>query len=76
MLSTDIKGNTKKLTGPSVPQVVLDIPQRAMFLRESNFKRARDFIPERWLGTAEYENDRRDCFNPFRLGPRKCVGMK
>lgn len=39
-----------------------------MFLSESNFKRAGDFIPERWLGAAEFKEDRRDCFNPFGLG--------
>lgn len=49
-------------------QIVLGIPQRAMFLSESNFKRAGNFIPERWLGAAEYEEDRRDCFNPFGFG--------
>lgn len=47
-----------------------------MFLSDSNFKRARDFILERWLGTAEYEHDRRDCFNPLGYGLRNCVGMK
>jgi cytochrome P450 len=47
-----------------------------MFLSESNFKRARDFIPERWLENAEFSDDRKECFNPFSLGPRGCIGIK
>jgi hypothetical protein len=26
-----------------------------MYLSESNFKRAKEFIPERWLGAAEVQ---------------------
>lgn len=57
-------------------KTVLGIPQRAMFLSESNFKRAKEFIPERWLGDEEFCSDRRDCFNPFSVGPRSCIGIK
>ena len=60
-------------------QTVLGIPHRAMYLSESNFKRAKEFIPERWLAQeqdTEFANDRRECFNPFSYGPRNCIGMK
>lgn len=67
-----IYGNLKA----SMLQVVLGIPQRAMYLSESNFKRAGEFIPERWLGDSEFAGDRRDCLNPFSVGPRNCIGVK
>ncbi|KAI1169505.1 cytochrome P450 CYP65A1 [Nemania sp. FL0916] len=64
------------ILGQHVPEnTVIGIPQRAMYLSESNFKRAKDFVPERWLGETEFETDRRDCFHPFSLGPRSCIGM-
>ncbi|KAI0110917.1 cytochrome P450 [Nemania sp. FL0031] len=64
------------IVGKHVPEnTFLGIPQRAMYLSESNFKRAREFVPERWLDLAEFAADRRDCFHPFSLGSRNCIGM-
>ncbi|KAK1236910.1 hypothetical protein MKX08_007858 [Trichoderma sp. CBMAI-0020] len=38
--------------------------------------RAEEFIPERWLGDPEFENDRREIFTPFSVGPRGCIAKK
>ncbi|PHH61188.1 hypothetical protein CDD81_711 [Ophiocordyceps australis] len=63
------------ILGQHIPgNTVIGIPQRSMFLSETNFRRAREFIPERWLGDAEFSGDRRDCFHPFSVGPRDCIG--
>ncbi|KAJ4290814.1 hypothetical protein N0V90_010009 [Kalmusia sp. IMI 367209] len=64
------------ILGDHIPgNTVIGIPQRAMFLSESNFTRAREFIPERWLNDPVFSTDRKDCFNPFSVGPRNCIGM-
>ncbi|PHH78381.1 hypothetical protein CDD82_3074 [Ophiocordyceps australis] len=63
------------ILGKHVPgNTVIGIPQRSMFLSETNFRRAREFIPDRWLGDVEFSSDRRDCFHPFSFGPRDCIG--
>jgi cytochrome P450 len=50
------------------------VHQLATYRRESNFKNARQFRPERWLGDPEYQNDQRSAFEPFSVGPRNCLG--
>ncbi|KAL6901067.1 cytochrome P450 [Trichoderma evansii] len=40
----------------------------------AHFRDAESFIPERWLGDARFENDKRDAFMPFSVGPRNCIG--
>ncbi|KAI0199882.1 cytochrome P450 [Astrocystis sublimbata] len=65
-----------RVLGQHIPaNTVIGIPQRAMYLSESNFKHANEFIPERWLDDVEFSTDRRHCFNPFSVGPRNCIGM-
>ncbi|EHK97816.1 putative Isotrichodermin C-15 hydroxylase [Glarea lozoyensis 74030] len=39
-----------------------------------NFKDPDDFIPERWLKGAGYDNDNKLAHRPFSLGPRGCIG--
>ncbi|EME79757.1 uncharacterized protein MYCFIDRAFT_190535 [Pseudocercospora fijiensis CIRAD86] len=55
---------------------VLSIHHRAMYRSEHNFKRAQEFIPERWMPNSdiysEFASDRRDAFHPFSCGPRMC----
>jgi len=63
------------------PQTVLGIPHRATYLSSHHFHRAREFLPERWLATADdkdspFRHDRGDSFKPFSHGPRNCIGMK
>ncbi|KAL2173169.1 cytochrome P450 [Thermothelomyces heterothallicus CBS 202.75] len=60
-------------------KTILGIPHRVMYRREHNFKRANEFIPERWLDVegeqSEFANDRRDSFHPFSYGPRTCLAV-
>ena len=54
----------------------MSITTWAMFRSPKLFVDALEFVPERWLGDKKYESDRRDCVNPFSLGPRNCLGIK
>ena len=50
-----------------------------MYRSEHNFKRANEFIPERWIDEGrgtEFAADRRDSFHPFSYGPRNCLAMQ
>jgi cytochrome P450 len=40
-----------------------------------SWKDANEFIPERWLGEKEYEDDKRGVIQPFNTGPRNCIGQ-
>ncbi|KAL4912424.1 cytochrome P450 [Aspergillus aurantiobrunneus] len=44
----------------------------------SNFARADEFLPERWLPEyqhkAPFNQDQRQCLQPFSFGPRNCLG--
>jgi cytochrome P450 len=39
-----------------------------------NFKKPDKFVPERFLGDPEYNDDNRAVLNPFSFGPRNCLG--
>ncbi|CAG9984159.1 unnamed protein product [Clonostachys byssicola] len=63
------------ILGETIPgNTVLGCAHYVMYHSESNFKRAMDFVPERFMGDPEFENDRRDCLQPFNVGPRNCLG--
>ena len=58
-------------------QTTLSVPHYASYLTESNFVRATEFLPERWLGAdAQFEADKKDTLQPFMLEPRNCLGKK
>ncbi|KAE8343840.1 hypothetical protein BDV24DRAFT_161142 [Aspergillus arachidicola] len=40
-----------------------------------NFKDPEKYIPERWLGDPEYEDDARAAMQVFSVGPRNCIGQ-
>jgi cytochrome P450 len=40
----------------------------------SNFTRPDEFLPQRWLGDPEFENDKKKAMQPFGVGPRSCIG--
>ncbi|KAK3079312.1 hypothetical protein LTS18_005173 [Coniosporium uncinatum] len=40
---------------------------------ESNFHRPSEFLPQRWLGAAEFASDDRAARQPFSMGPRNCI---
>lgn len=61
------------------PGTTLGVHISAAFWTERNFRRPRDFVPERWLKEyqkvgAEFASDNRAVFQPFGHGPRNCIG--
>ncbi|KAF2169989.1 hypothetical protein M409DRAFT_64381 [Zasmidium cellare ATCC 36951] len=64
------------IDGHFVPRdTYVGIPQWASYRNEANFKRAGEWIPERWMGGEEWEGDQRDVLQPFSLGPYSCIGV-
>lgn len=46
------------------------------YYSEANFRNAKSFVPERWLGTdPAYADDARDAWQPFGYGARDCIGQ-
>lgn len=58
------------------PNTVLTAPQLAMYTHPDNFSRPKEYLPERWLGGKDFENDQRHALQPFSVGARNCVGQK
>ncbi|KAH7088367.1 cytochrome P450 [Paraphoma chrysanthemicola] len=56
------------------PGTVCMIPQLAMYTHPDNFRNPEQYIPERWLGDARFEDDQRQALQPFSVGSRDCVG--
>ncbi|KAF1836188.1 cytochrome P450 46A1 [Decorospora gaudefroyi] len=56
------------------PNTTIVISQHAMYTHPKNFKRPTEFLPQRWLGDKEFENDERQCVQPFIVGSRDCLG--
>ncbi|KAH7042606.1 cytochrome P450 [Macrophomina phaseolina] len=54
----------------------IECPYWAAYNSESNFERASEFIPERWLPESSFPGDKKEVFNPFLLGPRARLGKK
>ncbi|KAJ9660480.1 hypothetical protein H2201_006902 [Coniosporium apollinis] len=52
------------------------VQQYASCRLESNFSRADEFLPQRWLGDSEFAKDARVISQPFSLGPRSCIGRQ
>ncbi|EED15853.1 benzoate 4-monooxygenase cytochrome P450, putative [Talaromyces stipitatus ATCC 10500] len=51
----------------------------ACYHDQRNFHRPNQFLPERWIPSAEdktspFSHDQRNCLQPFSLGPRNCLG--
>ncbi|KAK0115298.1 hypothetical protein ONS96_013757 [Cadophora gregata f. sp. sojae] len=40
----------------------------------ANFTKPYEFIPERWMGAPEFNQDKRRVVNAFSVGPRNCIG--
>jgi cytochrome P450 len=55
---------------------VVNVSQWSAYRSETNFIRANEFIPERWLGDSEFTKDAKGAFQPFSIGPRACIGKK
>lgn len=57
-------------------QTIVGVWQWVNHHNPAHFRDAESFVPERWLGDARFENDKRDAFMPFSVGPRNCIGHK
>ncbi|KAF2105026.1 cytochrome P450 71A23 [Rhizodiscina lignyota] len=70
--------NGEMIEGSWVPGgTAVGVNQLAVGRSERNFRRALEFIPERWLPLppgSEFENDDRAAAQPFSFGPRNCIG--
>ncbi|KAF9892085.1 hypothetical protein FE257_002491 [Aspergillus nanangensis] len=63
------------LDKPVPPQTLVRVTHWATFHSPSNFSRADEFLPERWLdGEPDFEQDRKAALQPFHVGPRNCIG--
>ncbi|KAI0146265.1 cytochrome P450 [Xylariaceae sp. FL1272] len=56
------------------PETRVSVHHYATYHDPSNFRDAKAFRPERWLGDPAYQNDRREVCQPFSTGPRDCIG--
>ncbi|GKZ48520.1 hypothetical protein AbraIFM66951_000592 [Aspergillus brasiliensis] len=48
--------------------------QWALYHREKHFKDPESYHPERFMGSPQFADDRRDVLQPFHVGPRNCLG--
>ncbi|CAI7607885.1 unnamed protein product [Penicillium manginii] len=65
------------VAGHFIPKdTVVNVSQWSAYRSETNFIRANEFIPERWLGDSEFTKDAKGAFQPFSIGPRACIGKK
>lgn len=63
------------ISGYYIPEgTAVSVSQYPAHRYEGNFKHANKFVPERWMGEKEYENDKRNSMQPFSFGPRNCLG--
>ncbi|PTB77119.1 cytochrome P450 [Trichoderma longibrachiatum ATCC 18648] len=63
------------ILGRYVPEgTVVGVWQWVNHHNPAHFHDAETFIPERWLGDARFQSDKRDAFMPFSIGPRNCIG--
>lgn len=78
-----VAGNTTRITPPEggiiagkwIPgETAVAINHWATFHSSTHFTRPYEFIPERWLGDKEFENENRKVVQPFNVGPRNCLG--
>jgi averantin hydroxylase len=63
------------IAGAFVPgKTCVAVNQWAASRSSANFVRPNEFIPERWMGEPEFDNDKRKAVQPFSVGPRNCLG--
>ncbi|KAF3018177.1 hypothetical protein E8E14_011175 [Neopestalotiopsis sp. 37M] len=63
------------IEGYWIPQeTAVNVPQWSAYQSEHNWKEPQRFVPERWMGDAEFAGDNRDVLQPFSIGPRNCIG--
>ncbi|PIG69197.1 sterigmatocystin biosynthesis P450 monooxygenase stcL [Aspergillus arachidicola] len=57
-------------------KTVVNINHWAAYRSPRNFTLPEQFLPERWLGDPRFDEDAKDVFQPFSVGPRNCIGKK
>jgi len=62
-----------KISGYQIPKDSIFMINFAVMHR-LHFRNANDFIPERFLEPSSGESSSNNCYMPFSLGPRSCVG--
>lgn len=64
------------MPGDSVPAGTrVSVHHYATYRSSTNFRDPDSFVPERWLDDPIYQGDNRECFRPFAVGPRDCLGQ-
>ncbi|KAL5358310.1 cytochrome P450 [Aspergillus floccosus] len=62
------------ICGEFVPgNTAVSVSQWATYRSQKNFKRADEFLPERWTDPS-FSTDDKSAFQPFSFGPRNCLG--
>ncbi|KAJ5124310.1 Cytochrome P450 [Penicillium bovifimosum] len=70
-----VEGEGDWICGRWVPGgTSVGIPILAAHMSSKYFKNPESFIPERFIGDAEYESDDRNALQAFSAGPRNCLG--
>lgn len=72
-----VPGKGEMIEGRWVPGgYAVGVNQLAAGHSERNFRRAREFYPERWLDEpdSEFKDDDRSAVQPFSYGQRSCIG--
>ncbi|KAH7080753.1 cytochrome P450 monooxygenase-like protein [Paraphoma chrysanthemicola] len=70
-----VPGQGDNISGHYIPGgTSVYISQHAMNHSSRYFHEPEKFAPERWLGDAEYAQDKRDIVQAFSYGPRNCLG--
>lgn len=73
-----VPANGEEIDGKFVPGgIAVGCNQLSCGHSERNFKRAKEFIPERWLELprgSEFANDDKASMQPFSMGARNCIG--
>ncbi|GME64102.1 Cytochrome P450 [Neofusicoccum parvum] len=74
-LAREVVSGGTAICGEWIPDKTrVSVPQLATYFSPLNFNDPESFIPERWLPDSQFENDRKDAFQPFSTGPRNCIG--
>lgn len=72
-----VPGKGEVIDGKWVPGgIAVGVHQLSSGRTEVNFKKAEQFVPERWLPGEEWKGDQRGASMPFSYGARSCVGLK
>ncbi|KAK2814459.1 hypothetical protein FQN49_008179, partial [Arthroderma sp. PD_2] len=76
IMSRVVPEGGRSICGRWMPEnTVVSISQFAAYRSECHFASPDEFIPERWLSDPRFNDDTREIFQPFSVGPRNCIGQ-